>query len=107
MQLPDACACYTTVDSRATRDKELSEHPEYANEIDHCAQSAGLHDDGCYTLIMCSKCVTAERIPGQRWRRNCLTAYQRQRRQHARLSRSTVSARNAGVIHRGAAGVRD
>jgi hypothetical protein len=29
---------------------------------------------------MCSRCRKSERIPGQRWCRACLTAYQRERR---------------------------
>src|SRR5690348_6959630 len=31
--------------------------------------------------MLCSNCHTAERIRGQRWCRECLTSYQRQRRQ--------------------------
>jgi hypothetical protein len=51
------------------------------------------HSVGSYVIqlvgCLCSRCQTAERIPGQRWCRECLTAYQRQRRHQARSTRDT------------------
>jgi hypothetical protein len=46
--------------------------------------------------MLCSKCHTAERIPGQRWCRECLTAYQRQRRER---SSPVPKAVRGNVIH--------
>src|SRR5689334_5005055 len=40
--------------------------------------------------MLCSKCHTANRVPGQRWCRECLTEYQRQRRQRTRSTLETI-----------------
>jgi hypothetical protein len=40
--------------------------------------------------MLCSKCHTEERIPGQRWCRECLTAYQRNRRATLKAGRITA-----------------